>query len=62
MALEPTLRSLLGPILHPAKVTGNPRSMLLGLMHRTRAEAAPSRTRPAAAQTQVLADHLHCVF
>lgn len=24
MALEPTLRSHLGPILHPAKVTGNP--------------------------------------
>lgn len=62
MALEPTLRSLLDPILHPAKLTGNPQSMLLGPMLRTSTGTAPSRARPAAAWTQVLADHVPCAF
>lgn len=40
MALEPTLRSYLGPILHPAKVTGNP-WLLLWPMHRIEGRDGP---------------------
>lgn len=46
MALEPTLRSLWGPILHPGKVTGNPQSMPLGPTLCTRAGTVPSLPDP----------------